>query len=464
MRRGMNLVLTGFCVVSVLFACAPQVRRETRVPPPSEVLPLPPLHLEGIDKKIASLRVFIETEGLHEEEAAIARSLLATYESIREVLSYPLFPDDYHRIVDLLYGNLRYLDEVHLKNMRRLRTQTAQAYVERRKTILSDYLFGKHLSVIEACADLEKEVAPAGLTSEVALLCALSLGENARYEDALRISEAISPELEKEPGFTWLKLKSIEWKVALGKRDEALREYGQLATRLREEEALLKSAERSVLPEPSKVTAAERPEREVATLGTEAPATITTEEVLKKAGELVKSGEREKAAFLLYQHRLRLEDGPEAEAVDRALERLGDTATTSLSPAEPGSPPPAEPEGPTVAEVVKMASALIDGEKYEEALVRLNELKQKESLSPEGQRLETRAVEKIINRERNKAAEIFLRARNTADPEKKEELLKSSYNILKAVADKYPDSSLTKKINDNMRAIENELKKIKRTG
>jgi hypothetical protein len=456
MRKGMNLVLAGFCVVSLLFACAPQVRKETRVPPPPEAQPLPPLHLEGIDKKIASLRDFLETKDLNEEETAIARSLLVTYESIREILSYPLFPDDYHRIVDLLYGNLRYLDEVHLKTMRRLRPQTAQAYVERRKSILSDYLLGKHLSVIEACADLEKEVAPAGLTSEVALLCALSLGENARYEDALRVSEAISPELEKEPGFTWLKLKSIEWKVALGKQDEALREYERLAARLRDEEALLKSAERSVLSEPSKVTAEERPESEAATLKTEAPATITTEEVLKKADDLVKSGEPEKAQFLLYQHRLRLEEGPEAEVVDHVLERLGDTATTSISPAEP--------EGPTVGEVVKMASALIDGEKYEEALVRLNELKQKESLSPDGQRLETRAVEKIINRERNKAAEIFLRARNTVDPEKKEELLKSSYNILKAVADKYPDSSLNKKINDNMRAIENELKKIKRTG
>jgi thioredoxin-like negative regulator of GroEL len=345
---------------------------------------------------------------------------------------------------------------VHLKTMRRLRTQTAQAYFERRTTILSDYLSGKYLSVIEACAELEREMAPAGLTSDIALLCALSLGENARYEDALRISEAISPELEKEPGFTWLKLKSIEWKVALGKQDEALREYEQLAARLRDDERLLKSAERSVLPEPSKVTATESPEREVATLETEAPAPMTTEEVLKKAGELVKNGEREKAAFLLYQHRLRLEDGPEAEAVDDALESLGDTATTS--------PPPAEPEGPTVAEVVKMASALIDSEKYEEALVKLDELKQKESLTPDGQKLEARAIEKIINRERNKAAEIFLRARNTADPEKKEELLKSSYNILKAVAEKYPDSPLSKRINDNMRAIENELKKIKRTG
>ena len=452
----MNLVLAGFCIVSLFFACAPQVRRESPVPPPQEVRSLPPLHLEGLDKKIASLRDFLETKGLNEEETAVARSLLATYESIREVLSYPLFPDDYHRIVDLLYGNLRYLDEVHLKTMRRLRTQTAQAYFERRKTILSDYLSGKHLSVIEACAEFEKELAPAGLTSEIALLCALSLGENGGYEDALRISEAISPKLEKEPGFTWLKLKSIEWKVALGKQDEALREYKQLTGRFREEEALLKSAERSVLPEPSKVTAAESPEKEVASIETQAPPSMTTEEVLKKADELVKSGESEKAQFLLYQHRLRLEEGPEADAVDHALESFGDTATTS--------PPPAEPEGPTVAELVKMASALIDGEKYEEALVKLNELKQKESLSPDGQRLETRAVEKIINRERNKAAEIFLRARNTADPEKKEELLKSSYNILKAVAEKYPDSPLNKKINDNMRAIENELKKIKRMG
>jgi len=452
----MNFVLAGFCVVSLLFACAPQVRRETSVSPPPVVQPLPPLHLEGIDKKIASLRVFLETEGLHEEETAVARSLLATYESIREDLRYPLFPDDYQRIIDLLYGNLRYLDEVHLKTMRRLRTQTAQAYFEHRKTILSDYLSGKYLSVIEACAELEKELAPSGLTSEIALLCALSLGENGGYADALRISEAISPELEKEPGFTWLKLKSIEWKVALGKQDEGLREYAQLAARLREEEVLLKSAERSVRPEPSKVTAAESPEREVATLETEAPAPMTTEEVLKKADELVKNGEREKASFLLYQHRLRLEDGPEAEAVDYALESLGDTATTS--------PPPAEPEGPTVAEVVKMASALIDGERYEEALVSLNELKQKESLTPDGQKLEARAIEKIINRERNKAAEIFLRARNTADPEKKEELLKSSYNILKVVAEKYPDSPLNKKINDNMRAIESELKKIKRMG
>lgn len=458
MGRGMNLVPAVFLLVTLFSGCAPQVKRETPTPPPPavRVQPLPPLQLEGLDKKIASLKDFLDTEGLHEEETAVARSLLATYETIREVLTYPLYPDDYHRIVDLLYGNLRYLDEVHLKTMQRLREKTAQAYLESRKRILTDYLSEKYLSVIEGCAELEKRLAPEELPSETALVCALSLGENGRYEDALRISQAISPELEKEPGFAWLKLKSMEWELALGNQDKAVKEYEQLSERLGQEDALLKSAEKKIAQAPSKAAVAESLEKEIPRVEAEQRSSVSTEEVLKKADELVKAGELDKAEFLLFQYRLRLEEGTEAEAVDRALESLGDAAATS--------PSPEVPVGPTAAEIVKMASVLIDSEKYEEGLSKLNELKQKEPLSPDAQKLEARAIERIINRERNKAAEIFLRARNTTDPGKKEELLKSSYEILKAVGEKYPDSPLNKKINDNMRAIENELKKVKRMG
>jgi hypothetical protein len=405
------------------------------------------LHLEGLDEKIASLRDIVEKQDLSDEEMTIVRSLLATYETIQEVLSYPLYPDDYHRVIDLLYENLTQMDEEHLKSVRRMRTESTRAYSEKRRTILSDYLSGKHLSVIEVCAELEKQLGLGGLTPDVALLYALSLGENGRYEDALKISEAISPELEVIPGFNRLKAKRIEWELALGRQDQALKGYEQLASRFREEEALLKSVGKGILPAPPK---------EAASVETETPALTTTEEVLRKADELVRGGERGKAEFLLYQYRLRLEEGPDAKAVDRALESLGDATATT--------PSPPEPEGPTVEEILKMASASIEAEKYEEALLKLHELKEKEQLSPEAQKLEARAIEKIINRERNKAAEIFLRARNTTDPEKKEEMLKSSYDILKAVAEKYPDSPLKKRINDNMRAIENELKKVKRTG
>jgi outer membrane protein assembly factor BamD (BamD/ComL family) len=72
------------------------------------------------------------------------------------------------------------------------------------------------------------------------------------------------------------------------------------------------------------------------------------------------------------------------------------------------------------------------------------------------------AMEKIINRERNKAAKLFLDARNTKDPAKKEEMLNSSYNILKAVADKYPSSPLIPKVRDNMNQVTRELAKSRK--
>jgi outer membrane protein assembly factor BamD (BamD/ComL family) len=72
------------------------------------------------------------------------------------------------------------------------------------------------------------------------------------------------------------------------------------------------------------------------------------------------------------------------------------------------------------------------------------------------------AVEKIINRERNKAAKLFLTARNTKEAAKKEELLNSSYNILKAVSDKYPASPLIPKVQDHMNQVTKELAKVKK--
>jgi outer membrane protein assembly factor BamD (BamD/ComL family) len=81
---------------------------------------------------------------------------------------------------------------------------------------------------------------------------------------------------------------------------------------------------------------------------------------------------------------------------------------------------------------------------------------------PEVRELKNSTVEKIINRERNKAAKLFLTARNTKNPAKKEELLNSSYNTLKAVADKYPSSPLIPKVYDHMLQVTKELAKLKK--
>ena len=82
-------------------------------------------------------------------------------------------------------------------------------------------------------------------------------------------------------------------------------------------------------------------------------------------------------------------------------------------------------------------------------------------MGPETGKLKGFAVDKLINRERNKAAKLFLMAKNTEDPVRKEELLVSSYGLLKAIVDDYPSSPLNDKINDHMDKIKRELDKLK---
>jgi len=93
--------------------------------------------------------------------------------------------------------------------------------------------------------------------------------------------------------------------------------------------------------------------------------------------------------------------------------------------------------------------------------MKLNELPPSD---PDVKELKDMAVEKIINRERNKAAQLFLAASKSKDPAKKEELLTSSYNLLKAVADKYPSSPLTPRVQQHMNQVTKELSKVKKGG
>ena len=70
------------------------------------------------------------------------------------------------------------------------------------------------------------------------------------------------------------------------------------------------------------------------------------------------------------------------------------------------------------------------------------------------------ATENLIKRERNKAAKYFLMARKTPDPTKKEELLLSSYDTLKALIDQFPSSPMIEKLNDELQGIESLLSRI----
>ena len=111
-------------------------------------------------------------------------------------------------------------------------------------------------------------------------------------------------------------------------------------------------------------------------------------------------------------------------------------------------------------ETLKLARKLIEEENFEEALTKLETLSDAQKMTPEMKELKRVATEKLIKRERNKAAKYFLMARKTPDTAKKEELLLSSYDILKILIKQYPSSPMIEKLNDNLRTVREELTKL----
>ena len=168
---------------------------------------------------------------------------------------------------------------------------------------------------------------------------------------------------------------------------------------------------------------------------------------------LVQSREFDKAKLLLIQQKIRSADGPQAESIEQALQSV-ETAEREFAEEE-------ERKAALRVESLKAASNLIAAEEYEEAVARLDTLSREEETDAQARELRSLAVEKIITRERNRAAKLFLMARQTREPARKQELLRSSHEILKALVDKYPLSPLNQKIKDNMSRIEEELMKLK---
>jgi outer membrane protein assembly factor BamD (BamD/ComL family) len=103
---------------------------------------------------------------------------------------------------------------------------------------------------------------------------------------------------------------------------------------------------------------------------------------------------------------------------------------------------------------------LLEKEKYGEAVTGIEVLEAEQGQGPEIAALKEQAVEKFIQEERNRAAKMFLMARQTEDKKKKAEYLRGSLNILKNLVEKYPSSTLITKINSNIKSVEDEMTRL----
>ncbi|GEM_PF-5058970 len=114
-------------------------------------------------------------------------------------------------------------------------------------------------------------------------------------------------------------------------------------------------------------------------------------------------------------------------------------------------------EKPDVDLLIKNVKELIEKEEYEKALDVISSSEIKDRRLEE---LKERATEGIINRERNRAARLFLFAKESSDIEEKRKYLLSAYKILNSLIIKYPDYPFIERIKENLKKVEEELRKI----
>ncbi len=462
MKKQIRSLLIFFFVFA--FGCIPVPERRVVVAPESSVVPAPLFPADLLEEKISFLSKILEKEDLTEKDREIASSLLDTYKSVKSISVGAFKEAEYQKVVRALLNNLNVLDEIYFsKQEERAKnySRSISLFAAKRKEIQEAYALGDSKGVINHCLELKAVLGPDALTAEISLMFALSLAKVGMLTEAKSIIEGIVPELDTSPDLNGLRASIAELQLRLGDREKAIQVYKKLTDTLHEQEVVLQALNKRI----SRVVVEDReidappPFR----TGLEAHAQaqsdyeLTTkpegnaDQILYEVEQLIRERKFGEAWDLLVLKRGTVSSETGLKIIDQALKRLERAQEEYLEE--------------TISmitekkEAVQIARKFLDEEKYEQAISSLDTLSEREE-SHEIKELREQAVENLINRERNRAAKIFLTARRTSDPEKKEEYLRSSYNILKELIEKYPSSPLINKVNSHLEKVEEELEKL----
>jgi len=458
-KLGIKSIIVPLFMILALFGCFPEIKRELSVPEPEVVSPaLLPISI--IDKKIEHINGVLESKGLDEKDRKLALDLLSAYKTIRSASQSPASPYEYREIVRTLFNNLSQIDERYFlkeKHDDETYSKVIKLFTLKKREVLDKYLTGNYQGVINDCIEMEALFGPESLTPEIGLLFAVSLGKKKMLNEAIHISEKIIREMEGKPDLIHLRASLMGWHLDMGDREKALQTYEKLVDNLDEKEAILDSAKKRVTKEEIKTAHHENiPRMDYPSHGNEFSEKEPMKRLLMEVDRLVQNHAFTEAKLLLIKQRLRTQEESTIETIDQALksvditeERYEKEGKTPVSPVSPER------------ETLELATKLIEEENFEEAITKLNEIQEEHENYPETKKLKELAIERLINRERNKAAKIFLKAKNTDDAETKKELLVSSYNILKSLIEKYPSSNLLEKLKDNLKTVEEELNKLR---
>lgn len=462
MKKQIRSLLVFLFVLA--FGCIPVSERRVVVTPEPSVVPAPLFPADILEDKIGFLSKILEKEDLTEKDREIASSLLHTYKSVKNIPAGAFKEAEYQKIVCALLNNLNVLDEIYFSKQEeraKIYSMSISLFAAKRKEVQEAYTLGDFKGVINHCLELKAVLGPDALTAEISLMFALSLAKEGMLTEAKSIIEGIVPELHTSLDINYLRAGIAELQLRLGEREKAVQVYKKLTDTLHEQEAVLQALNKKISRVAVEGQEIEAPPPFRTGLEAHAQAQSDSEltaqpegnadQILYEVEQLVREHKFGEAWDLLVLKRGAVSSDVDRKIIDQALKRLEQAQDEYLKE--------------TISMISKKKKAVqtarkfLDEEKYEQAISSLDTLSEREE-SHEIKELREQAVESLINRERNRAAKIFLTARRTQDPEKKEKYLRSSYNILKNLIEKYPSSPLINKVKSHLKKVEEELDKL----
>ena len=446
--------LIAFFLLTI--GCVHVLEKHEVVVPKTETKIIPLLPADILDRKIGFLNKVLKDGDLSEKDRKIALDLVDTFKSIKRSSSRDLTKEEYRRIIHDLFECYRLIDEYYFskeKGTDRLYSDAIVLFANKRKNILDAYLSNNFKGVINHCLDLKEVFGSDALTPEIGLLYALSLGKEGMLEEAIRIGEGIAHELEASPDLIQLQGHMAEWQLRLGHKEKSIRIYEKLTDNLDEKEAIIRLLNTKISKTQESIKIIEQTSKEQTVReSSDSNGLNTMDHLLHKVDALLQRYAYNEARILLIKRRIMIEEGPEIEIIDQALNKVG--------LAEERYEREKESRNSQREASLETVKNMIEEDKFEEAIAKIEELNQTHEINAETEALKERAIEKLINRERNRAAKLFLAAKKTQDTIKKEEYLRLSYEILEALIDKYPSSPLSKKLESHISIVREEMDKL----
>ncbi len=396
------------------------------------ITPRPLINQEKLVQKIVELQKKLQENRISEEDRPGAEALLQIYRLLQDAGSSSATDFSCNRLLARIYLRLEPIESTFQPPGDRSplgQKITTDISKETRDKIFEAYLNGDSQGVINQVLELKKRFGSAAVTPGISLVFAFSLAQQGLFKEAVDIGENTARELEKRPDLLLLQGNIASWYSRLGKEDDALLHYDKMndllddrtafLNRLGEELHALRSEQETIL--------------------------MPLPRVLRKVDEKLQARAYEQAKLLLLQKRQdKTLSADERDTINTMLEQIEKEKMRSKN---------------NENEAVKKVRQLVEQERFDEALTEIAKLKKKGIEEYQVADLQRSATEGFINRERKKAAALFLRARTAGSSLEKKEYLRKSHEILQQLLDKFPTSPSRDKILRNMDMIDKELNK-----